>query len=47
METSNTDNWRETTFLANVAKDLMVRFGKDMTNVTVVHLIYIYQNLKS
>ena len=36
METSNTDNWKETTFLANVAKDLMVRFGKDMTNVTVV-----------
>ena len=37
METINTDNWRETTFLANVAKDLMVRFGKDMTNVTVVY----------
>ena len=37
METNNKDNWRETTFLANVAKDLMVRFGKDMTNVTVVY----------
>ena len=30
METSKRDNWRKTTFLASVAKDLMVRFGKDM-----------------
>ena len=37
METSKRDNWRETTFLASVAKDLMVRFGKDMTKVTVVY----------
>lgn len=36
METSNRDNWSETTFLASVAKDLMVRFGKDMTKVAVV-----------
>ena len=37
METSKRDNWRETTFLASVAKDMMVRFGKDMTKVTVVY----------
>lgn len=36
METSKRDNWSETTFLASVAKDLMVRFGKDMTKVAVV-----------
>lgn len=36
METSNRDNWSETTFLASVAKDLVVRFGKDMTKVAVV-----------
>ena len=37
METSKRDNWSETTFLASVAKDLMMRFGKDMTKVTVVY----------
>ena len=37
MEANMKDNWKDTTFLASVAKDLMVRFGKDMTNVMVVY----------